>query len=645
MKQKIQFSDFLKNNILTNLKVNETKTKGFYFVNRLNLESNCYEKELYRIDLKTMKSEAVDLDIRPDDFVFCKDQVVLKVNCDKETKFFLFDDEKKELAFLRSVPYQVKNFRFCQNNLYFTAVLKCLKIEDTIRSGSEAPFYQEGIGHIAHKRTCLFKAEGEEARVTRLTETTFDIEDIVFDIENGRIIFTGVSRTEMKPVASDFYTYNLYTNKLNRWTTGNFRIGHVESLNKDTLVFYGIDLSKGSRNDNQQLYSLDAKTGKYESLGPKLEVSNEMPGIVTDSSFSTSRPVKVVDENFYFLTVERYRKALNKIDIKGNLKTFNCELQSIDAYEILEDGLLLIGAEELGLHEIYYLKDEDLKQVTKFNSWIINERLLSKPEYLKVENEDGIEIDGWVIPPTDYKKGQAYPGILHIHGGPKMIYGTVYFHQMQLLAAKGYFVFYANPKGSDGRGDDFANIRGHYGDYAYKDLMAFTDEVIRTYPELDENSLGVTGVSYGGYMTNYIITRTDRFKAAISESGISNMMTAFTTSDIGYHYIYEYMGNDKTPWSDKNVYMKASPIYYANKVKTPTLFVHGEQDYRCHHIESFQMYTALKYNGVTTRLCIFQDENHGIVVTGKPKTKRIRYIELLNWFNKHLKKEQIDGLD
>lgn len=186
----------------------------------------------------------------------------------------------------------------------------------------------------------------------------------------------------MKLIASDVYTYQLSTNKLRRWIMGNFRISYVENLNKGMIIFYGIDLTKGSCNDNQQLYCLNIKTGTYKSLEPRLEVSNETPGLVTDSSFSTSRPVMTIDEDFYFITVERYRKVLNKIDATGALKTFDCELQSIDVYQVLEDGLLLIGLKELGLHELYFLKDGELRQITHFNKWVIEERPLSKPEYL-----------------------------------------------------------------------------------------------------------------------------------------------------------------------------------------------------------------------------------------------------------------------
>ena len=144
------------------------------------------------------------------------------------------------------------------------------------------------------------------------------------------------------------------------------------------------------------------------------------------------------------------------------------------------------------------------------------------------------------------------------------------------------------------------------------------------------------GGSYGGYMTNYIIGQTSRFKAAVSERGISNLTSNFNTSDIGYLYISNYMAGS-TPWNDGEAYIKDSPLTYAEKVKTPTLFVHGKIDGRCNYTESLQMFSALKYFGTESKICIFQDESHMLEVKGKPLNKIKRFDEILNWFKIYLK--------
>ena len=135
--------------------------------------------------------------------------------------------------------------------------------------------------------------------------------------------------------------------------------------------------------------------------------------------------------------------------------------------------------------------------------------------------------------------------MLEIHGGPKAIFGTVYHHEMQVLASRGYFVFYTNPRGSDGRGEEFANITGKLGTIDYQDLMEFTDEVVRRYPDLDENRMACCGGSYGGFMVNWMIGHTDRFHAACAQRSISNYMSKCLTTDIGYYHNLAQMGTDR----------------------------------------------------------------------------------------------------
>ncbi|PAB60271.1 alpha/beta hydrolase family protein [Anaeromicrobium sediminis] len=640
MRKRIECDDFLKNHVLTNLKMNGKKTRGLYFVNTLNLEANCYEKHVYVFELEGLKTRHLILSIEPDDFEFFGDKVIFKVWKEEHTELYHYDFHTKEIHPYAKIPYKVEKFSICGENIYFTVTVKKNSSENYIHSGEKLPFYEEGVGFSAQSRTSLLKFNNKDSQISILTDSNIHIDDIVFDFENNRIVFTAFEGGNIKSIASNVYTFDLTCESIRRWTNGTYRISYVDVLSSQELIFSGVDLRNKSRNDNGQLYFINTSTGCCKPLGRPLHKSNEMPGVVSDSRFSISRPVMTQKEHFYFLTVDRYGVTLNKIGRKGNLTSFKTGLTTIDSYGILKEGMVLIGLKGLGLHEIYYFKDDKLSQVTAYNDWLLKERHLSVPEYMKVYNY-GIDIDGWVIPPLGIKPGKKYPGVLMIHGGPKLIYSHVYHHDMQLLSANGYYVFYANPKGSDGRGDDFSNIRGSYGTRAYKELMTFTDEVISKYPQIDKDALGVTGPSYGGYMTNYIITRTDRFKGAVPESGISNLITAFTSSDIGYKYIFEYMGNKNTPWNNSEVYIEQSPIMKANNVKTPTLFIHGKEDYRCNYTESLNMYSALKYHGVDTKLCVFEKENHNLNVRGRPKSKKIRHEEMLNWFNRYLKKEKI----
>jgi len=207
---------------------------------------------------------------------------------------------------------------------------------------------------------------------------------------------------------------------------------------------------------------------------------------------------------------------------------------------------------------------------------------------------------------------------------------------MQLWAGEGYFVFFCNPRGGDGRGNEFADIRGdRYGVWDYNDLMEFTDEVLKKYPQIDKTRLGMTGGSYGGFMANWIIGHTDRFAAVASQRSISNFISKCLTTDIGYYHNLNAIQAD--PWSSPEKMWHHSPLKYANQCKTPTLFIQADQDYRCWMGDAIQMLTALRMNGVPTRMCLFHGENHELSRSGKPKHRIRRLKEITDWFNKYLK--------
>ena len=168
--------------------------------------------------------------------------------------------------------------------------------------------------------------------------------------------------------------------------------------------------------------------------------------------------------------------------------------------------------------------------------------------------------------------------------------------------------------------------------------MLFTDKVLESYPAIDEKRVGVTGGSYGGFMTNWIIGHTGRFAAAASQRSISNWLSFYETSDIGYFFAADQV--DGTPWTAMEKLWDQSPLKYADKVTTPTLFIHSDEDYRCPLSEGMQMFTAIKDHGVDARMCIFKGENHELSRSGKPKHRIRRLAEITGWFDKYLKTEE-----
>ncbi|AZR72655.1 hypothetical protein BBF96_04180 [Anoxybacter fermentans] len=273
-------------------------------------------------------------------------------------------------------------------------------------------------------------------------------------------------------------------------------------------------------------------------------------------------------------------------------------------------------------------------RLTDVNRELLNELELSSPEEFTFAGADGWEIQGWVMKPIGFEEGKTYPLILEVHGGPHTMYSNSFFHEFQLLAAHGYGVVYCNPRGSQGYGQKFVDaVRGDYGGKDYQDLMACVDYALQ-WDWVDENRLGVTGGSYGGFMTNWIISHTDRFKAAVTQRSISNWNSFVGVSDIGYFF---------ADWEHKVKFIKdreelsrISPITYVENIKTPLLIIHSENDYRCPLEQAEQLFICLKFLRRTVRLSIFPGSNHNLSRNGKPELRVERLNQIVGWFNQYI---------
>ena len=277
----------------------------------------------------------------------------------------------------------------------------------------------------------------------------------------------------------------------------------------------------------------------------------------------------------------------------------------------------------------------DLLRLTHFNDAAMAGIWTSDPVKLEIES-NGDMINGWVLLPRGFDPLASYPGILSIHGGPRTAYGTAFFHEMQLWANDGYFVFFCNPHGSDGEGDAFADIRGKYGSVDFHDLMNFTDAVLKKYSQLDADRLGVSGGSYGGFMTNWIISHTDRFKVAVTQRSITNWLSFYGTSDIGYYFAEDQMEADFFSRQGIEQLWQYSPLSYAAQINTPVLIIHSKEDYRCPLEQGYQLFTALKVRGVDSKMLVFKDESHELSRSGKPLARIERLKQITLWFNHYL---------
>lgn len=279
--------------------------------------------------------------------------------------------------------------------------------------------------------------------------------------------------------------------------------------------------------------------------------------------------------------------------------------------------------------------DGETWQLTHCNKWL-QKKKLGNMEEVWFKGAAGNDLQGWILTPPNFDPKKKYPSILEIHGGPLTQYGEAFMHEFYYLAAKGYVVYFCNPRGGRGYGEAHARSiwdKG-WGTDDYDDVMAWADFMAEK-PYIDTKRMGVTGGSYGGYMTNWIIGHTNRFKAAVTQRSVSNFISMWGSSD--GNWIFQQVVGDKMPFEDIEKYWEMSPMKYMGNAKTPTLVIHSEMDYRCCQEQGEQVFVALKKLGVDTELVLFPNEPHGLSRMGRTDRRIARLEHISRWFDKYLK--------
>ncbi len=283
----------------------------------------------------------------------------------------------------------------------------------------------------------------------------------------------------------------------------------------------------------------------------------------------------------------------------------------------------------------------DINVLTGFNQGMLAEMDLGEIEEVSFLGPGGDELHGWILKPPGFDPQRKYPSILEIHGGPQTQYGRVFMHEFYYLAAQGYVVYWCNPRGSQGYGEAFSGtIFNDWGSVDYADIMAWADYV-EEQPYIDAGRMGVTGGSYGGYMTTAIVGRTNRFKAAVAQRLVSNLLSFYGSSDLNI-LTEELMGMQAPPWTDFEQYWRMSPISTIGSARTPTLIMHSEKDYRCDSEQGEQVFIALQRLGVESELILFPEEAHGLSRDGRTDRRVARLQHIARWFEKYLKQGEAE---
>ncbi len=662
--ESIGIKDFLHYRFLSNVKYAPDGKRAAFVVSNCNEEENCYESRLWLYDgafrqLTDLGKEARYFWEDADSILF----PAVRTSSEKKrseakeqfTSFYRLSLSGGEALHAFDLPFSASWLKKLPNGSYavlgsIDAIVPdyfCMSKEDREKVQKqyadeadyevfdELPYWMNGGGVINKSRTALFLVSSDAKEIKRITEPFFDVDSI--ETIGNLVYFLGDSYCARR----DLTHPKLFV--LNAESTDVRRIKEYEGLFVDqikaageTLLMVATDGKDIGLNENCDFYSVDRKTGELSMLFENTESLWNSVG--SDVRYGGGESMIGTDNRLYYITTRIESSHLYALDLHGNNEPVATEIGSIDCCAIHQDNdeALFVALYEGSLQELYAknLKTGELRKLSHFNDDSLKDKYVAVCEPVSVRSE-GYEISGWVLKPKDYDPNQTYPAVFDIHGGPKTVYGTVFYHEMQVWAGMGYFVFFCNPKGSDGRGDAFSDIMGHYGETDYKNLMDFADEVIRRYPAIDPKRVCETGGSYGGFMTNWIIGHTDRFCCCASQRSISNWLSFNGISDIGYYFVGDQ--NKADFYTDHAKLWEHSPLKYAANVKTPTLFIHSDEDYRCPIDQGLQMYAALVDRGIPARICVFHGENHELSRSGKPKHRIRRLTEITNWFETYAK--------
>ena len=487
----------------------------------------------------------------------------------------------------------------------------------------ELPYWFNGQGYTGNKRSVLYRYRASDGELTPLTPRNEEVEGVVVHPDRTRAAFSFNKKETVMELDSGLAQIDLATGEITRYDcvpAGSvFPLGYAG----EDLFFAATDRQNHGLNEDPHIWLMQKDGGFRQITKDSFELSLGS-SVNSDLRHGGGYQARTDGESLYLIVTSGARSELIRMEKDGTHETLLTDAASVDSFDVKDGKIYSVLMRDLSAQELY----ADDRRLTSHNQ--------EMPEPVPVETfafeSRGRTLRGFVLAPKN--RSERTPAILSIHGGPKTVFGEALHHEMQLLAENGFYVFYTNPHGSDGFGRDFMDIRGQYGTKDYEDLMALTDAFLEAYPDADPERLGVMGGSYGGWMTNWIISHTDRFRAACSQRSISNWISFFGNSDIGYYFTPDQVGAD--PWTDPKRLWDNSPLQYADQVRTPTLFIHSDEDYRCWLPEGLQMYSALKYHGIPSRMVVFHNENHELSRGGKPQARVRRLEEIITWFTKYL---------
>lgn len=611
---------------LSGLVLSPSGKHAVYSVRSMNVEEDRYEYHLWLLDLTSEKSFQLTQGKSEFGPFWLDDQRILftairDLKQNKETVLFCIDIQGGEAYEYMRIPLQGAKVSKIDPERYLVRVTEAMEEKtDTEKwvTYTEYPFEEDGGSIASQMRRSIYLWDNSSKELKKLTEREMNttmpyFSDDVLLSEQG-FYFVGSSYTVDMKGRTGLYYYDFTAAKTTELFSDRCYIFAIAKYNGK--VWFGkYDLHRGADMAVIDILSMDEKTrGSWKTHSFPWQLGSVKQGF----------------DQLLFLKEEKADTEICRLTEQGKIEVLPTpNLRPTSAVPV-QDQILFLAKTYNGMNEVYKRDAEGkVTQLTFHTAPLYEQVEFSKPVYLETTNE-GRTIPGWVIAPVGYEAGKNYPGILTVHGGPHGHFNADLNYDHQRLASEGYFVFYCNPTGSTTYGKEHQNISGDMGGRDYRDMLAFTEKVLETYPDLDAQKLAVTGQSYGGYMSNWMIGQTDLFKAAISRMSISNWISLHGTSMENW---YAEAALNGTPWDHLDELWRMSPIRYANKVKAPTLFIQHENDRACPLEQAEQMFSALCGFGIPTKLIINKGTGHG----GRSVKQLIHDIDCMTeWLKEYL---------
>jgi dipeptidyl aminopeptidase/acylaminoacyl peptidase len=484
---------------------------------------------------------------------------------------------------------------------------------------------------VVEKRQ-LFVVSARGGRADQLTSLDFDVGSVQWSRDGRHLFFTGDEHEDdelSQESTGDLWTVPTTGGPARRLTTNPGTESDPAVSPGGRRMAYRFSQGRGAATDIHVV-----------ELGPDGSFRGEPLSLTGEWDLAPGSPQWSPDGEYILFSAGIGGNAhlFRAPSTGGSVEQVTTGDRQLSSFSLSADGgiLAFIATDAVTPTELYVATGDGSteQKATGFNDEWLGRVTLQPAERLTWTVADGTEIEGWVIRPVGYREGVSYPLILKIHGGPHSAYGNTFFPTFHVLSASGFFVLYTNPRGSSGYGHAFQYAtRGEWGIVDKEDYLAGVDAALEAYTGADASRLGVSGGSYGGFMTNWLTATTDRFQAAVTSRSITNWESWYGASDAQGLTEHEFFG---PPWEQRDLYRRLSPISYVENVTTPTLIIHSENDYRTPIADGEQWFMALKKRGVPVEMVRYPRSSHGLSRTGEPWLLVDRLERIRSWFDHYL---------